>query len=159
MIRHFQTDMHQRAQESIITAPDGTDKTVVHKPFDAVEVVMKDLELRALLAVFDEPLKQCVQLDPTYLESTYRKRADIPTVESDSPWADLDDFTDMEWSPKGDPQLHLLPAASCPRFTYFKQATGILADNRVENTKFGDENSHVCLLGKEACMFKTIIHV
>ena len=51
MIEMFQADMHQRAQESIITKPNGGTKTVVHKPFYAVEVVMKDLDLRSLLAI------------------------------------------------------------------------------------------------------------
>lgn len=150
---HFQADMHQCARETIITAPDGTQKKEVHKPFGAVEVVMKDLELRALLAVFDEPLKQSVPLDATFLESKYRKRPDVPVVDADSPWIDMDDFTDVDWTPKEAPRLHLLPALSCPRFTYFRPATTTSDANRVEHTKFGNEKSHVCLLGKEACKF------
>ncbi|KAJ3537089.1 hypothetical protein NM688_g6737 [Phlebia brevispora] len=151
MARHFQVDMHQRATETIHISPDGTRKSFVHKPFDAIEVVMKEVDLRALLAVFDTPLKAAVQLDPSYTESSYRKRADMPVVEADSPWFDLDDFRDMEcWPPKEMPRLHLLPAGSCPRFTYFKRVSGTATENCIENSKFGSENSHVCLLGREA---------
>ena len=152
MAHHFQADMHQRATESTTIAPDGTHRKVVHKPFDAVEVVMKELDLRALLAVFDTPLKQAVQLEPTNLESTYRKRANMPMEAPDSPWIDLDDFADIGWSSTDTPRVHLLPTVACPRFTYFKQTTACVTDTKVESTKFGKENSHVCLLGKESCM-------
>ena len=110
MAGHFQADMHQRAQETITITPDGTSKAAIHKPFDAVEVVMKELELRTVLAIFDEPLKQCVQLEPTNLQTSYRQRPDLPVMDPSSPWVDLDDFSDIEWRPKEVPKLHMLPA-------------------------------------------------
>lgn len=153
MIGRFQADMHQRAQETTITAPDGSTKTTVHKPFYAVEVVMKDIELRALLAIFQEPLKSRVPLDPSRVETNYRNKDNIPEIEAGSPWIDMDDFVDWEWTPSGTPALHFLPAASCPRFTYFKRAYLNTMKDRVEHTKFGDEDTHVCFLGKEACKY------
>ncbi len=154
MIDLFQADMHQRAQESTIAGPDGTTKTIVHKPFYAIEVVMKGLELRALLAIFSEPLKQLVPLESSPLGDSYRSRKNIPIVDPKSPWVDLDDFVEIDWSAEGTPVLHLLPAAFCPRFTYFRKAWDgpeIATENRVEVSKFGSEDTHVCLLGKESC--------
>jgi RNA pol II promoter Fmp27 protein domain len=62
-VGHFQADMHQRDQESIAPG-DGQDsiKVVRHKPFYAAEVVMKDMDLRAMPATFSEPLKQAIPL-------------------------------------------------------------------------------------------------
>ncbi|KIP10738.1 hypothetical protein PHLGIDRAFT_22173 [Phlebiopsis gigantea 11061_1 CR5-6] len=150
-ILRFQADMHQRAQESTINKPDGTTKTIVHKPFYAVEVVLTDMELKTVLAIFHEPLKQRVPLEPMHTESGYRTREGIPTTEAGSPWIDLDDFTDTSWAPMTDnPTMHHLLAASCPRFTYFKRAYPNEMKDRIEETKFGDEDTHMCFLGKEA---------
>lgn len=149
-IGRFTADMHQRAQESIITKPDGTCKTITHKPFNAVEVVLDDMELRAVLAVFQEPLKQRVPLEPSQVESRYRKREGIPVTEAGSKWIDKDDYIDLNWSPSSDPVMHHLLAGSCPRFTYFKRHYPNQMKDRIEYTKFGDEDSHECFLGKEA---------
>lgn len=152
MIDQFQVDMHQRAQETTITSPDGKTKTTMHKPFSAVEVVLKGLELRALLAIYSEPLKQVVPLECSPIGSAYRNRDNIPVIEPDSPWIDLDDFVETDWSAPGIPILHLLPVVSCPRFTYFRHASKAAEnENRIEISKFDNEDTHVCFLGTEAC--------
>jgi hypothetical protein len=158
-MKKFQADMHQRAQESMITKADGTTKTVLHKSFHAVEVVLNELELRSVLAIFEEPLKQRVPLEPSQSESTYRTREDIPVTEPGSVWVDIDDFMDTHWMPNSEPTLHHLLLGSCPRFTYFKQACATAMKDRVDHTKFGDEDTHVCFLGKEACEFGTTVLV
>lgn len=157
MIDLFQADMHQRAQETTTTAPDGTTKTIAHKPFYAIEVVMKGIELRTLLAIFPEPLKQLVPLESSPLGDSYRTRDNIPVIDPKSPWVDLDDFVEIGWSAEGTPVLHVLPAALCPRFTYFRRSWDnpvSAIDSRVEISKFGSEDTHVCLLGKESCKFR-----
>lgn len=156
MIDRFTADMHQRAQESTITTPSGVVKTVVHKKFYAIEVVMVDLDLRALMALFSDPLKQHVPIDAISLESCYRTREDIPEVDINSPWVDLDDFRDPEWKPSSTPLLHVLPVVSCPRFTYFKRTYAASTKDHVELTKFGEEKTHVCFLGTEPCTFFSI---
>ncbi|KAI0081718.1 hypothetical protein K474DRAFT_1133165 [Panus rudis PR-1116 ss-1] len=150
-IGHFQADMHQRAQESTIKTPDGGSKTIMHKPFYGVEVVMKDLELRALLAIFPDPLKESVPLESSSWGKAYRAREDIPVIPADSIWVDLDDFVETDWSSEEAPTLHLLPAVSCPRFTYFRRAWDKhVSGDRIDVSKFGNEDTHVCLLGTEA---------
>lgn len=157
MIDEFQADMHQRAQETTITMPDGSTKTVMHKPFSAIEVVLKGLELRALLAIYSETLKQSVPLDCSPIGSAYRVRENIPVIEPNSHWIDLDDFVETDWTSGGIPILHLLPVVSCPRFTYFRRTTPASAlENRVEVSKFDAEDTHICLLGTEACKCRTV---
>ncbi|KAI0347243.1 hypothetical protein BDW22DRAFT_1322640 [Trametopsis cervina] len=147
-IGHFTADLHQRAQEVTITTAKGV-KTVINKKFYAVEVVMVEVELRALLAVFTDPLKLQVPIEATHVESGYRSREDMPTVGITSPWVDLDDFRDPEWEPPSFPEMHALPMVWCPRFTYFKRLDDSTQKDREESTKFGEEDSHVCFLGKE----------
>ncbi len=155
MIGHFTADLHQRAQETTITTAKGV-KTVVHKKFYAVEVVMIETEMSALMAIFSDSLKKHVPIEASHMESTYRTRQDIPTIDMNSPWADMDDFRDSDWNPPSTPVLHALPMVSCPRLTYFKRLFASATQDKVESTKFGEENSHVCFLGKEPCMFCSV---
>ncbi|OBZ70457.1 hypothetical protein A0H81_09961 [Grifola frondosa] len=151
LINQFQADMHQRDQETSRMTLGGV-KTIHHKPFYAVEVVMKGLDLRAMLAVFLEPLKESVAAESPSFVGEYRTRHDLHPVDLGSPWIDLDDFVDNDWLPSTEPTVHLLPAASCPRFTYFKRTVDrdpSAPESQTECSKFGAEDTHVCFLGKE----------
>ena len=113
---------------------------------------MKDLDLRSLLAIYSEPLKQEVPLESSPLGSSYRTRENLPTVPQDSVWMDLDDFVEIGWSSTDTPTLHLLPVVSCPRFTYFRKSHDRhVSGDRIDVTKFGNERTHNCLLNTEAC--------
>jgi hypothetical protein len=154
MIDLFTADMHQRDQETIVPGrlPDSI-KVSRHKTFYAAEVVMKRLDLRALLAIFCDPLKQAVQMSSPPHRSNYTSRSDLPTTDPHPHWIDNDDFVETDWKPQAIPKLHLLPIVDCPGFTYFKRSSGA-SDRRTEHlerSKFGDEVTHVCLLGKEEC--------
>lgn len=151
MIDNFQADMHQRDQESIVPGkiPDSI-KVVRHKPFYAAEVVMNGLDLRTMMAVFPEPLKQSVEVTPSDQGSPYRSREDLPTIEPSSTWFDLDDFVELDWLPVVKPTAHLLPTAACSRLTYFKRNSQS-EESRTVTSKFGQEHTHSCFLGKESC--------
>ncbi|KAH9951643.1 golgi-body localization protein domain-containing protein [Amylocystis lapponica] len=152
-IDQFQVDMHQRDQESSHVTLGGV-KTVHHKPFYAVEVVMKDMEMRAMLALFPDALKQQVSMEAPTFTGNYRTECKSDPVDPKSPWIDLDDFDRTEWALPAVPTVHLIPTVFCPRFTYFKRPKDDDKDNtpdrHVERTKFGGEDTHVCFLGKEA---------
>ncbi|EMD40776.1 hypothetical protein CERSUDRAFT_111360 [Gelatoporia subvermispora B] len=153
MIERFQADLHQRDQESTRTTREGI-KTIHHKPFYAIEVVMKGLDLRALLAVFPEPLKQSVSelLESPPPVSDYRKRSSLTPIDSKSPWVDYEDYTEGHSAPSTTPDVYVLPMGACPQFTYVKRAIDAVngPGTPVERTKFGTEDTHVCFLGKEA---------
>ena len=125
-------------------------RPVRRKPFYAAEVIMKGIELRAMLATFPEPLKQDVQITASAQRSNYRKHADLSITTSTSTWYDLEDFVELDWLSSSPPILHLLPLAICPHFTYFKRNTS-LPGVFPQTSKFGSEHSHICLLGKEQC--------
>uniref|UniRef100_A0A0W0FJY9 Uncharacterized protein n=1 Tax=Moniliophthora roreri TaxID=221103 RepID=A0A0W0FJY9_MONRR len=152
MVDEFQVDMHQRDQETIVPgiAPSSV-KVTRRKPFYAAELVMKGLDLRALLATFPEPEKQDIDVVTPPHKSNYRTLADIPTTDPESPWHDMDDFIETDWVPTSDANnasFHLLPIASCPRFAYFKKNSALL-DDTMQSSKFGNEDTHQCSLGKE----------
>ncbi|KAI0939194.1 hypothetical protein AcV5_000680 [Taiwanofungus camphoratus] len=150
-IDQFQADLHQRDQESSRLTLGGP-KTVHHKPFHAIEVVLKGLDLRSMLATFTESLKKQVNMESSPLVSNYRAEIKAAAIAPGSPWLDLDDFGGTEWS-SAVPTVHLFPIASCPRFTYFKRPVdhgSRRPDSLGESSKFGTEDTHVCFLGKEA---------
>ncbi len=145
--------MHQREEESLVPGPlPNTTRTIRRKPFYAAELVMKGLELRALLAIFSESLKCTIGFTAPAQRSNYRQHDNLPVIPPHSIWYDLDDFVELDWGPKDQPTLHLLPAVTCPHFTYFKQNTALFA-NQPQSSKFGSEHSHTCLLGQEPCKF------
>ena len=154
LINHFQADMHQRDTETCEKTVGGT-KIVHHKPFYAIEAVLKGLDLRAMLGVFSDPLKQAAPADSSPLmSSNYRTRNDLQSSDLNSTWVDMDDFAVDEQEVSSDPDIYLLPAASCPRFTYFKRPDEYDLDGPEQpsaRSKFGSENTHVCFLGKEPC--------
>ncbi|GBE79683.1 predicted protein [Sparassis crispa] len=148
MIDHFQADMHQRDQERSLNIPGGV-QTVHHKVFNAIEVAMRGLELRTVLAIFSEQLKQYVPVDSPPLSSNYRTQTNLTAEDPGSLWLDLDDFDEIDKTPSN---FYLLPTGSCPRFTYFKQVKDddqSTSNESVERSKFGTEQTHVCFLGKE----------
>ncbi|KAI6047410.1 golgi-body localization protein domain-containing protein [Pisolithus marmoratus] len=143
----LQADLHQREQETIAPGriPDSI-QVVRHKPFYAAEVVMKDLDVRVLQATFSEPLKQAVPVSPGSEDSP--KKAPSSSSEMPSSWMDNDDFVETDWSPQQQPRVQLLPVLSCPKLTYFKRHSQH-AEIQAENSKFGNEDTHICLLGCE----------
>ncbi|KAG2367288.1 golgi-body localization protein domain-containing protein [Suillus spraguei] len=146
-VGHFQADMHQRDQESIAPG-DSQDsiKVVRHKPFYAAEVVMKDMDLRAMLATFSEPLKQAIPLSFEGNRDANNSTKPLPTI-TPSDWIDVDDFVETDWSSKHKPDIQLLPLLLCSRLTYFKKNA---TSGAMEGSKFGVEDTHTCLLGSES---------
>ena len=99
-VSHFQTDMHQRDQETIVSGKvAGSIQVVRHKLFYAAEVVLKDsdVDLRAMLAVFSEPLKQLVIL-PANPDNNNKVHASLNS-EIPPSWLDSNDFIETDWSP------------------------------------------------------------
>ena len=152
-VSHFQADMHQRDQETIAPGKVADSIQVVrHKPFYAAEVVLKDMDLRAMLAVFSEPLKQSVIL-PANLANPDNNNKVQASSNSEIPpsWLDSNDFVETDWSPvQSLPEIQLFPVLFCPKVTYLKK-NSYVTEIQAENSKFGDEDTHTCLLGSEPC--------
>lgn len=147
-IDEFQVDMHQRDQETVVPGfgPHST-KVLRRKPFYAAEVVLKGLDLRAIFAIFADPKKQFIPVNVPQDGSNYRTRNRYPTTSIPSAWYDPDDFVETDWLSPLDPTFHVLPVAACSHFMYFKR-NDALVENPSETSRFGNEDSHVCLLGK-----------
>lgn len=144
--------MHQRDLECEVPgAVPGTKKIVRRKPFSAAELVMQGLDLRVLLALFTEESKATIPLKTAEapFRRAYRARSGLPKLSvPSSKWFDADDFVEVDRSYTSDPTIHLLPVAVCPRFTYFKKNLASMSVEG-EKSKFGQEDTHRCLLGNE----------
>lgn len=162
-IEHFQADMHQREEETSIKQQEAVEPKVIrHKPFSAIDVVITGIDLRALFAVFPEPEKKSFPLKGSLPSMTRFWECLDPTPLSSS-WVDIDDFMEVDWLPNDKPSLYLHEAAHCPRFVYLKRTprTGTSQDGYYagrSQTKFGDEATHVCLMGKEPS-WSCILHI
>ena len=160
LVNSFEADMHQREQEAIVpgAAFDKT-KKIRHKPFYAVEVKVTDLQLCAILASFADQSKDLIDLEGVPRESKYQSILDSDTDNALRDfWFDLDDFVETDWSPTEDsPRIHAFSIVSCPRFTYYRR-TGKQPHrgSAVESSRFGNEDTHVCLMGKEQCKYSSI---
>ncbi|CAE7226687.1 unnamed protein product, partial [Rhizoctonia solani] len=166
VVETFQADLHQRDEiELIKNEVTGDSKTKAHKPFYAAEVVAKGLDLRAMLAQFREPEKPAVDLPPLpsgEFETSSSARPPLPATSKEpmhSRWVDLDDFVETDWTPSDEnPALWLFTVASCPRITYFKKPDHSITHDMAHTTcatpeqrpsEFGNENTHICLMGTE----------
>ena len=149
-VSHFQADMHQRDQETIAPGKVPNSIQVVrHKPFYAAEVILKEVDLRALLAVFPEPLKRSVPLSANP-DNNNQNRASSGS-EIPPSWLDSNDFVETDWLPTHHlPEIQLFPVLSCPKVTYIKKNSHV-TDFQAGHSKFGDEDTHTCLLGSEPC--------
>lgn len=142
--------MHQRDQETIAPGkvPDSI-QVVRHKPFYAAEVVLKNVDLRAMLAVFPEPLKKSVPLSANPDNSNKNQASSSSGIPPS--WLNSDDFVETDWSPAHNlPEIQLFPVLSCPKLTYLKKNSHV-TEIQAENSKFGDEDTHTCLIGSEPC--------
>ncbi|KAG6831126.1 hypothetical protein H0H92_012551 [Tricholoma furcatifolium] len=144
MIEELHADLHQRDEETVV--PDKK-KVLRRKHLYAAEVSLRGVDLRALLATFDEPLRKEVKMVAPPQRSNYRSHKHLPTTPPVSMWFDITDFIETDWTPSTPPALHLLPALTCPQFTYFRRHS-VLPHNTTLMSKFGAEGSHACLLGK-----------
>ncbi|TFK55958.1 hypothetical protein OE88DRAFT_1731595 [Heliocybe sulcata] len=150
LISHFHADMHQREQEMLLPGfGSRAPKVTRRKPFYAAEVVMKDLDLRAMFATFKEPLKQSVPMEKSEHGSKFQLH-DKAMPTTPSAWTDDNDYVETDWVSSGNPTVHLFPTAFCPRFTYFKSAGQTPHPSYASRSKFGDEDTHTCFLGKES---------
>ena len=154
LIDHFHADMHQRDQESTQFNPLlGTSEVVRHKSVHNVEVVLRGLHLRAMLGTFQDPVKQVVLPDPPEEGAGSNKfHSSLPPADHDSIWVDKDDFVELDWSSQDTPVVNLLRGAECPHFVYSKCPVEKQNDKIHQRTlfsKFGDEDTHSCYLGKE----------
>ncbi|KAF8639713.1 hypothetical protein AX17_000975 [Amanita inopinata Kibby_2008] len=157
MVDHLQADFHQRDEEATVSnVVQQAAKNLRRKAFYAAEVMLRGVDLRALLATFSEPQKQTNSTMKSAQQSNYKTRKDLPITELSSLWYDPADFIETDWSSTSVPKLHILPIASCPYFLYFKRNTA-LADSEKHLSKFGVDDSHSCLLGTEPSIYNVQI--
>lgn len=147
----FQADLHQRLEEKTRSkSQKQKSKVVRHRPFYAIDVILSGLDLRSLMATFVEPDKPPMDTGVNFNSRNFLNAFTPCSPLSD--WIDLNDFKETDWEmPETKPTVYIYETASCPRFVYFKRMPTDLISNS-NKVKFGDEATHVCLMGKEPSM-------
>lgn len=111
---------------------------------------MKSTEMRAVRALFSEPQKALFSTATEYDEPDAPVLPDTDPEPKSSEWFDLDDFVEVDWAPSDtDPRIWLVPCADLPRFTFLKRDPH--TDSVRHSSKFGAEDTHNCLQGREDC--------
>lgn len=157
-IKSLQVDLHQRDQEIRIRTQntDGSSsfKFTRTKAIYAAEVAITDLHMRSVVSIFREPYLQSVVSSslPDY-ESPY---AVAPPASTGDPIFDRDDYTELDWLPTDrSPKFYMGEVASCPQVSFVKKIEDVRqpgddpSQGAAKMTKFGNEESHDCLLGME----------
>jgi hypothetical protein len=177
-IGQFHVDLHQREQDEVIRRP-GTDsyKRSLHKTFYQAEVDCTEVDLRVVSARFSEPEKRYVvpgneDNDNDDVDVTLQDD-DLIGARAELDWIDHDDYVDLSTTFRDEePVIRILPVLSSPRFTYYRQPSsgddprstgddsGSQSDpepdpNAPVITKFGDEDTHTCLIGQATGMWLT----
>ncbi|KAG8995921.1 hypothetical protein FRB90_012874, partial [Tulasnella sp. 427] len=159
-VESLRADLHQREQEIVVLDKfSGLPKTTTHKPFAAAEVVISNMELRAVYAIFADsrkalvPLFQSGSLGAGHASYVFPEER-CETLGS-SKWIDIEDFNEIDWTPFDEaPRVWMFRAATCPRFTFFRtipSQTNLISersDGAIEKSKFGDEDTHICSMSK-----------
>jgi hypothetical protein len=146
-VSDFQADLHQRDQLM--------DATHDHPPrhqkvFNAAEVTTEDISLVAMYAVFRETRCES-QSDTDRTKSPWDEMAQL---EPESKWASMNDWIELDWDRREEPEIYIADIANCPYFVYFKTAPSIVNHDRTEKQKpsesrFQGEDTHSCMMGSE----------
>ncbi|CAG7848535.1 UPF0648 protein C3H5.09c [Serendipita indica DSM 11827] len=153
MVRSLRADLHQRDQELRTTNPEtGEFKYTRSKALYGAELRMTDIFMRAVVAIHREPDLQSVAED---LEVDYDSPYNIaPPASTSDPAFDPDDYTELDWLPTDQaPRFYMGEVASCPEFSFVKKIEVLRqpSDDPTHGvpkmSKFGAEDSHVCLMG------------
>jgi hypothetical protein len=174
----FTLDMHQRAQTEThvhLNENGGAplEKTAIHKVFYQAELDCEGTDIRAVTAIFLTPEK-AVYAEQVASKEDHEPDDDLPInseppramTEDDRSWIDIHDFDDISTRyEREDARFSVLPIATCPRFTYYRQPTAKeeageeetdeakASSDRpqpISTSKFGDEDTHHCCIGEAA---------
>lgn len=163
-IKHFQADLHQREQTKIVRK-EALQRmgTVKHKPFYAADIVLDDVRLRAISAVFEDQSKDFLVKHAQHILDVTEPAGQLASelAHDDAPWFSSDDFVDTDHRPSdSNPHIEMYEIGACPQFHYSrwlpalklrpdvidKMKTGHWYGTDMEASKFGREPSHWCLL-------------
>lgn len=164
-IARFQADLHQREQFQIRRSDALGVTTPTHKAFYAGEVILTDIKVKAIRAVFDSPAGQPFKSadhsteSPTWCRGTHAKKLQG----HDADWFHVDDYVDTDVRPVDDNplvELHTYLSAPLCRYSRYipalrvsseviaKLKAGKLDVTETFASKFGRELSHKCLLSE-----------
>lgn len=160
-IGEFHFDAHQRRQERRVGHEKlGRTQIVAHKPFYAVSLCAKDVVAKGVSAIFEDSRQSSASATASHDMATFISVSELP--EDQAKWYNFADYIDVDRTPiDHNPKFRLTDIADCPQASYAMRTRARQIDPweqemtydksapDVETTKFGHEETHVCMLGKE----------
>jgi hypothetical protein len=139
--------------------------TIKHKPFYAADIILDDVQLRALSTVFEDQSKGFLMKHGSHLVDVPDPAGTLANemASGDATWFHPDDYVDTDHRPSDDnPYIEMYEIGACPQFHYSrwlpalklrpdvidKMKTGHWYGTDMEASKFGREATHGCLLNE-----------
>jgi hypothetical protein len=145
---HFKADLHQTDRAKVDKTDPGRLKKGSRKVFNAVEVNIESIDLKTMYSLFEDLSKLSVRMPHESSHSGQAPWLHALPLEDHSEWMSLDDWVELGPRITAKPKTYMLDFARCPHFSYRKS---LPIDPEMHDTRFGEEDTHTCLMGYTPC--------
>ncbi|KAJ6260479.1 hypothetical protein Dda_4705 [Drechslerella dactyloides] len=154
-LHRFTLDAHQRKEESVIKLKGlNIDRRSTNMSIYQAELDFNTADIRAVTATIasstSDDLKEWAGFDVPINDNAtpIGETSNFSISDGDTDWIDVDDFVELDWvlPTRYSPSTKIMPLASTPRFTYFRQTDHLCGGNR--KSPFGHEATHDCAMNQ-----------
>ncbi|KAK6359672.1 hypothetical protein TWF696_000816 [Orbilia brochopaga] len=154
-LHRFTLDAHQRKEESIMKLKGlNIDRRSTNMSIHQAELDFNTADIRAVSATIasstSDDLKEWAGFDVPINDNAtpIGDTSNFSISDGDTDWIDVDDFVELDWilPTRYSPSTKIMPLASTPRFTYFRQTDHLCGENR--KSPFGHEATHDCVMNQ-----------
>ncbi|KAF3932880.1 hypothetical protein ABW19_dt0202976 [Dactylella cylindrospora] len=158
-LHRFTLDAHQRKEESIIKLKGlNVERRTTNMSIHQAELDFNTADIRAVSATIassnSEEVKDWTGFDiPVNDNATpLGDSSNFSISDGDTDWIDVDDFVELDWilPTRFSPSTKIMPLASTPRFTYFRQTDHGCGEGgtKARKSPFGHEATHDCVMNR-----------
>ncbi|KAF3211639.1 hypothetical protein TWF192_008367 [Orbilia oligospora] len=159
-LHRFTLDAHQRKEESVMKIKGfNVDRRSTNMSINQAELDFTTADIRAVSATIasstSDDVKDWAGFDlPANDDTTpLGDSSNFSISDGDTDWIDVDDFVELDWvlPTRYSPSTKIMPLASTPRFTYFRQtdhSSGEGSTGRKGRSPFGHEATHDCMMNQ-----------
>ncbi|EPS44745.1 hypothetical protein H072_1260 [Dactylellina haptotyla CBS 200.50] len=159
-LHRFSLDAHQRKEESVMKLKGlNIDRRSTNMSIHQAELDFNTADIRAVSATIagstSEEVKEWAGFDMPINDNAtpLGDTSNFSISDGDTDWIDVDDFVELDWilPTRFSPSTKIMPLASTPRFTYFRQtdhSCGDTTTGRKGRSPFGHEATHECMMNQ-----------
>ncbi|KAF3914758.1 hypothetical protein ABW20_dc0100272 [Dactylellina cionopaga] len=159
-LHRFTLDAHQRKEESVMKLKGlNIDRRSTNMSIHQAELDFNTADIRAVSATIasstSEEVKDWAGFDMPINDNAtpLGDSSNFSISDGDTDWIDVDDFVELDWilPTRYSPSTKIMPLASTPRFTYFRQTDHSCGDTSTGSkgrSPFGHEATHDCMMNQ-----------